>query len=128
MDRAGKPSGIGAALRRREDPRLLTGQGCYSADFNLPGQAYAAVLRSPYAHARILAIDTAEARAMPGVLAVLTGADYASEGLQPMAHAPAAQSPRSGPGRPSAGGRSRPRRREPRRVYTPVFDDPWAFA
>ena len=93
MDRAGKPSGIGAALRRREDPRLLTGQGCYSADFNLPGQAYAAVLRSPYAHARILAIDTAEARAMPGVLAVLTGADYASEGLQPMAHAPAAQSP-----------------------------------
>src|SRR4051794_41790522 len=93
MDRAGKPSGIGAALRRREDPRLLTGQGCYSADFNLPGQANAAVLRSPHAHARILAIDTAEARAMPGVLAALTGSDYVAEGLQPMAHAPAAQSP-----------------------------------
>src|SRR5437763_7848601 len=93
MDKAGKPSGIGAALRRREDPRLLTGQGCYSADFNLSGQAYAAVLRSPHAHARIVAIDTAEARAMPGMLPVLTGADYVADGLQPMTHAPAAQSP-----------------------------------
>jgi carbon-monoxide dehydrogenase large subunit len=93
MDRATKPGGIGAALKRREDPRLLTGQGCYGADFGLPNQAHAVVLRSPYAHARILAIDTAEARAMPGVLAVLAGADWVAEGLQPMAHAPAAQSP-----------------------------------
>jgi carbon-monoxide dehydrogenase large subunit len=93
MGTAAKPAGIGAALRRREDPRLLTGQGCYSEDFSLPGQAHAAVLRSPHAHARIVAIDSAEAGVMPGVLAVLTGADYIADGLQPMAHAPAAQSP-----------------------------------
>jgi aerobic carbon-monoxide dehydrogenase large subunit len=93
MDRQTRPAGIGARLKRREDPRLLTGRGCYGADFNLPGQAHAAVLRSPYAHARILAIDVAEACAMPGVLAVLSGADWVGDGLQPMAHAPAAQSP-----------------------------------
>ncbi|HEX6441368.1 MAG TPA: xanthine dehydrogenase family protein molybdopterin-binding subunit [Stellaceae bacterium] len=93
MDGGTKPGGIGAALKRREDPRLLTGRGCYGADFNLPSQAHAAVLRSPHAHARILAIDTAEASAMPGVLGVLTGADWVAQGLQPMAHAPAAQSP-----------------------------------
>jgi aerobic carbon-monoxide dehydrogenase large subunit len=93
MDIAGKPAGIGAALTRREDPRLLMGRGCYGADFNLPGQVHSAVVRSPYAHARIVGIETGEARAMPGVLAVLTGADWVGQGLEPMAHAPAAQSP-----------------------------------
>ncbi len=73
--------GIGQPVLRKEDPRLLTGRGEFSDDFNLPGQAYACVLRSPHAHARIRAIVTEAARAMPGVLAVLTGADYLAEGL-----------------------------------------------
>lgn len=72
--------GIGAAVRRKEDARLLTGRGCYSDDVNLPGQAYVHVLRSPHAHARLNAVDTAEARTMPGVLSVLTGEDYAADG------------------------------------------------
>ena len=59
--------GIGASLPRLEDARLLTGQGRYSDDFSLPGQAYAVVLRSPHAHARIVSLDTTAARRMPGV-------------------------------------------------------------
>jgi aerobic carbon-monoxide dehydrogenase large subunit len=85
--------GIGASLPRLEDARLLTGQGRYSDDFTLPGQAYAVVLRSPHAHARIVSIDTTAARVLPGVLAVLTGADVAAEGLKPIHHIPQAQSP-----------------------------------
>ena len=68
---------------------LLTGQGCYGDDVNLPGQVYAAMLRSPHAHALILAIDVAPALALPGVLAVLTGADAQADGLQPAPHRPA---------------------------------------
>ena len=75
-------TGIGDAVRRKEDLRLLTGRGCYSDDFNFPGQAYGAALRSPHAHALIRSIDTAAARAMPGVLAVLTGEDAAADGLK----------------------------------------------
>jgi len=71
--------GIGQAVRRKEDHRLLTGSGCYLDDINLPGQAYAHILRSPHAHATIEAIDTAAARAAPGVVAVLTGADAAHD-------------------------------------------------
>ena len=56
------PQSIGKPLRRKEDLRLLTGGGRYSDDVNLPGQAYACVLRSPHAHARIRSIDTAAAR------------------------------------------------------------------
>ena len=67
--------GIGKPARRKEDLRLLTGRGCYSDDFNFPGQAYGAALRSPHAHALIRSIDVTAARARPGVLAVLTGAD-----------------------------------------------------
>ena len=67
-------AGIGEPLRRLEDARLLTGRGCYSDDFNLAGQVYAVVVRSPHAHARITAIETEHARALPCVLAVLTGA------------------------------------------------------
>ncbi|MBI2188518.1 MAG: molybdopterin-dependent oxidoreductase [Acidobacteria bacterium] len=66
---------FGSGIRRREDPRLLTGTALYTADFTLPGQAYAAILRSPHAHARIRTIDTARAKAAPGVVAVFTGAD-----------------------------------------------------
>ena len=69
------PQSIGKPLRRKEDLRFLTGGSRFSDDVNLPGQAYAAVLRSPHAHARLRRIDTAATKAMPGVLAVLTGAD-----------------------------------------------------
>lgn len=67
--------GIGQAVRRKEDVRFITGTGRYTDDINLPRQAYAAVLRSPHAHATINAIDTAAARAAPGVLAVYTHED-----------------------------------------------------
>src|SRR5499426_881846 len=65
---------------RREDPRLLTGSGRYTADWNLPGQVYAFFLRSDRAHAEIVSIDTKPAEARKGVRLVLTGADYAAAG------------------------------------------------
>ena len=80
-------TGIGAPVRRREDLRLLTGGGRYSDDLNLPGQAYAVMLRSSHAHALIRAIEAGAARAVPGVLAVLTGADMLADGLRPIPHA-----------------------------------------
>jgi carbon-monoxide dehydrogenase large subunit len=86
-------TGIGDAVRRKEDLRLLTGRGCYSDDFSFPDQAYGAALRSPHAHALIRAIDTAAARAMPGVIAVLTGADARADGLNVIPHL-------AGPGAP----------------------------
>ena len=73
--------GIGAPVRRREDVRLLTGQGRYADDVNAPGQAYAAFVRSPHAHAAVNAIDGAAARAVPGVLAVFTGRDLVADGV-----------------------------------------------
>jgi carbon-monoxide dehydrogenase large subunit len=73
--------GIGQPVTRVEDPRFLTGRGCFVADIDLARQAYAAFLFSPHAHARIRAIDTQAAAALPGVLAVLTGADWAADGL-----------------------------------------------
>jgi aerobic carbon-monoxide dehydrogenase large subunit len=73
-------------VRRREDFRLLTGEGCYSDDFNFEGQAYAVMVRSPHAHARISLIDTSLAAAASGVLAVLTGRDLRADGLQPIPH------------------------------------------
>ncbi len=79
---------IGRPLPRKEDLRLLTGAGRFSDDFNAPGQAYAVMVRSPFPHARILAIDTAQALAMPGVLAVYTGRDCAADGLGPIPHSP----------------------------------------
>jgi len=85
--------GVGQSPVRREDQRFLTGNGRYGDDFALPGQAVAYVLRSPHAHAVIEAIDTGAAAAAPGVLAVLTGADYLADGNRPMLHAPASQSP-----------------------------------
>ncbi len=72
---------IGNSVPRTEDPRLLSGGGRYVDDIDLPGLCRAYVLRSPHAHAAIRAIDTGAARAMPGVHAVLTGADYAASGL-----------------------------------------------
>ena len=79
---------IGQPLDRKEDGRLLTGKGRFTDDFRLPGQAYAAMVRSPHPHARIRSIDAAGARAVPGVLAVLTGADCIADGLEPIPHEP----------------------------------------
>lgn len=66
---------VGQSVLRREDPKLLTGRGRYTDDVKMPGLTYAAVLRSPHGHARILAIDTSAALEMPGVVGVLTHAD-----------------------------------------------------
>jgi aerobic carbon-monoxide dehydrogenase large subunit len=66
---------LGARVKRVEDPRFITGAGRYLDDIKLPGMAHLAILRSPYAHANIGAIETAAARAMPGVIAVFIGAD-----------------------------------------------------
>ena len=68
---------FGSGIRRREDPRLITGQASYTDDIKLTGMVHAAILRSPHAHARITSIDTAAAQGSPGVLAVYTGADTA---------------------------------------------------
>ena len=73
--------GVGQPVTRLEDARLLKGKGHYQDDTNLPGQLHAVFLRSPHAHARIKAIDTAAAASAPGVHAVYTGADYAADGL-----------------------------------------------
>ncbi len=76
MTTAHAPAGlIGASIRRVEDPVLVTGKGYYVDDVQLPGMLYMALLRSPYPHAKIISIDTSAARAMPGVVAVLTGED-----------------------------------------------------
>lgn len=66
---------VGTPVRRREDARLIRGRGQYTDDLKLPGMAYAAILRSPHAHARIRAIDTSRAAALPGVIRVYTGRD-----------------------------------------------------
>ncbi|WP_332748721.1 xanthine dehydrogenase family protein molybdopterin-binding subunit [Hydrogenophaga sp.] len=79
---------IGQPLPRHEDQRLITGRGQYTDDMDLPGQAWAAFLRSPHAHARILAVDSSAARGMPGVIAVLTGHDYVADGLRGIDHVP----------------------------------------
>src|SRR5579863_3363554 len=75
---------IGQPVPRAEDPVLVRGAGHYSDDFSRPGQAYAVMVRSPYAHGVIRGIDTAEARAVPGVLAVYTAADLEAGGIVPM--------------------------------------------
>jgi len=72
---------IGQSVRRIEDARLLRGLGRYSEDVDLPRQAYAVLVRSPHAHARIAGIDARAALSSPGVLAVLTGADLAADGV-----------------------------------------------
>ena len=80
--------GSGQAVRRLEDATLVVGRGQYADDITLPGQTYLAFLRSPYAHARITGIDAADALALPGVIAVYTGARLVAAGVKP-APAPA---------------------------------------
>lgn len=67
---------MGAAVKRKEDPRLITGEAKYLDDVQLTGMVYAAILRSPYAHARIKTIDVSKAVKLPGVVAVFTGEDF----------------------------------------------------
>jgi aerobic carbon-monoxide dehydrogenase large subunit len=88
-----RPDGIGAPQVRTEDARLVTGQGRYVSDYFPDQLVYAALVRSPYAHARIRSIDTALATAASGVLAVLTGLDAQTDGLQPIPHNPDWQGP-----------------------------------
>jgi carbon-monoxide dehydrogenase large subunit len=85
MDRKPRAEGgpyIGRPMPRFEDLRLVRGAGQYSDDISMPGQAYAVFVRTPHAHARIKKVDTAAAKKMPGVIAVLTGADYIADGLK----------------------------------------------
>src|SRR5260370_10387128 len=72
---------FGKSIKRREDPRFITGRGTYVDDVKLPGMTYAAFVRSPHAHAKIKAIDSARATKVPGVLAVYTGQDVRVGGL-----------------------------------------------
>lgn len=76
---------IGSSIKRREDPRLITGEAKYLEDIQLPGLLHAAILRSPYAHARIKSIDTSRAANLPGVVAVYTGKDFADVNPMPCA-------------------------------------------
>ena len=78
---------LGAPIKRREDPRFITGTGRYLDDIKLPGMTHAVVLRSTYAHARIRSINTTAASSMPGVVAVFTGPDFADINPLPCAWA-----------------------------------------
>ncbi|MGH7635517.1 MAG: xanthine dehydrogenase family protein molybdopterin-binding subunit, partial [Gemmatimonadaceae bacterium] len=72
---------FGQPVRRKEDPRLLTGCGTFIEDRRVSGEAHAVLVRSPHAHARILSVDTATARGLPGVLTIFTGADLDADGI-----------------------------------------------
>jgi len=91
--------GSGKSVRRVEDQSLLTGTGVFADDVSLPGQAHVCFLRSPYPHARIVAIDSAAASAMPGVVAIVTGADLVRAAVKPL---PLSADFRRGDGSPTA--------------------------
>ena len=75
-----KICGMGHRMKRKEDPRFIQGHGNYVDDVKLPGMLYLDIVRSPYAHAKILKIDASAALATPGVLAVITGQDLKAAG------------------------------------------------
>ena len=79
---------FGQDIRRVEDDRLITGKGKYVGNIAVDGMVHLVLLRSPYAHAEIVALDVASARAAPGVIAVFTAADLQEAGLQPLRSAP----------------------------------------
>ena len=82
MSNDAKPAGaLGVAMKRKEDPRFIQGQGRYVDDLTFPGMLYAAIVRSPYAHATITSIDISDAMKVPGVVAVITGKDLEAAGL-----------------------------------------------
>src|SRR3974390_1470951 len=76
--------GVGQPVLRVEDPKLLKGEGRYTDDLNIAGQAYGFVVRSRYAHGRIRKVDVAAARKLPGVLGAYTAADLAAGGVGPI--------------------------------------------
>src|SRR2546428_7891073 len=78
------PTYIGTRVARKEDPRLITGEGTFTDDVMLQGMAYLTLVRSPHAHARIRRIDTAAAKKEPGVAAVLTGKELEAPGILPV--------------------------------------------
>ena len=84
----GAPTWVGQAIKRKEDPPLITGRGTYVDDIALPGMLWAAFVRSTEAHARIVSVDTEAAKARTGVHAVLTGEDLQLESGLPMAWVP----------------------------------------
>jgi carbon-monoxide dehydrogenase large subunit len=90
--------GSGRDVRRIEDAGLLAGAGMFTDDVSLPAQTHLCFLRSPHAHARIVAIDIEEARALPGVVAILTGADLVAAGVKPLPVAPIFTRPDGSPG------------------------------
>ena len=99
---------IGASTRRFEDARFLTGRATFVEDVNLPGQAWASVVRSPHAHAEITRVDTSAAKALTGVLGVFTYQDIADLGLLPCVTQVATVAPMIVPPRPAlANGRVR---------------------
>src|SRR6476620_6213180 len=79
---------IGQPMPRNEDARLVTGRGHFSDDFSFPGQTYAAIVRSPHAHARLVRINKDAASGMPGVLGVFTGTDCVADNLGAIQHDP----------------------------------------
>jgi carbon-monoxide dehydrogenase large subunit len=81
MTEANSDKYVGRALKRREDPRFITGTGRYTDDIQLHGTLHAAMVRSPYPHARIRSIDKASVEGMPGVVRVLTGDDVKEAGI-----------------------------------------------
>jgi len=84
MTATANPTYIGERVARKEDPRLITGEGTFTDDVVLQGMAYLTLVRSPHAHARIRRIDTAAAKKEPGVVAVLTGKDLEATGMLPV--------------------------------------------
>jgi len=96
---------VGKRVRRREDPRLITGTATYVEDIQMPGMHYAVIVRSPHAAAKIRSINTKQAGAAPGVMAVFTGKDTAKVGPVPCgASLPGLRVPPSGVPRPPARG------------------------
>ncbi len=75
---------LGQRMLRKEDPALLTGEAVYTNDMKVPGALHLAVLRSPYAHAKIVSVDVSAALAMPGVMHAYSGADLADQWAAPM--------------------------------------------
>ena len=73
--------GMGHSIKRKEDGRFIQGKGNYVDDVNLPGMVFGHMVRSPFAHARIKSVNTEKAKALPGVLAIITGEDLAKAGL-----------------------------------------------
>src|SRR5207237_5556003 len=81
---ATQPQLFGQSIKRREDPRLISGKGTYVDDVKLPNTSHAAFVRSPHAHARIKGIDTTAARNAKGVVAIFTGKDLVAGGVKPL--------------------------------------------